>query len=288
MVKKAICIGVISDTHMPQRCKRLPDAVFEVFADVDLILHAGDVGKLWVLDELSRIAPVVAVHGNDETDEARQALPYIQTIVVAGHRIVLTHSHYPDRELELEMRKDDRWQPKLTRIADFGRQHGAHIVVYGHSHIPMSYVHEDVHLINPGAIASGNATVRQMVRSVARMMVRQGEPIAVEHIDLSSKESFTPNLNVEAGFIRTIAPYIASIVEPALQAQFGWFMKHVYPLDNDVVLDVYLVLAHRRWEGDSSLITMEEFVAAYRDNPKIPANILTKMGECEAFAAYLD
>ena len=51
-------------------------------------------------------------------------------------------------------------------------------------------------------------------------------------------------------------------------------MKHVYPLDQDTVLDAYLPLAHRRWEGDQSLITMEEFIAAYRDNPKIPANIL--------------
>jgi uncharacterized protein len=288
MGEKNLCIGLISDTHMPQRCKRLPDAVFDVFADVDLICHAGDVGELWVLDELSRIVPVIAVHGNDETDEATQALPYIQTIVAAGHRIVLTHSHYPDREMEMEKRKDDRWLPKLSRIADFGRQHGAHIVVSGHTHIPMSYIHEGVHLINPGAIASGNGTVRQAVKSVARLTLQKGEPISVEHIDLSSEQPFTPTFDIDAGFIKTIAPYITPIVEPALQAQFGWFMKQVYPLDHDAVLDAYLLLAHRRWEGDQSLITLEEFVAVYRDNPKIPANILAKMKESEAFAAYLD
>ena len=70
------CLGLISDTHMPKRWPAMPAAVFEALRSVDLVLHAGDVGKLWVLDELSVIAPVVAVHGNDETDEAQRELPY--------------------------------------------------------------------------------------------------------------------------------------------------------------------------------------------------------------------
>src|SRR5437762_983957 len=39
------CIGLMSDTHMPQRCATLPDTLAEVFAGVDLILHAGDLGE---------------------------------------------------------------------------------------------------------------------------------------------------------------------------------------------------------------------------------------------------
>lgn len=49
----ALTIGLISDTHMPQRWPRLPTAVPQIFADVSLIFHAEDVGELWVLDELS-------------------------------------------------------------------------------------------------------------------------------------------------------------------------------------------------------------------------------------------
>ena len=37
-------IGVISDTHIPERAKKIPDKVYELFEDVDLILHAGDSG----------------------------------------------------------------------------------------------------------------------------------------------------------------------------------------------------------------------------------------------------
>ncbi|MCA9945325.1 MAG: metallophosphoesterase family protein, partial [Anaerolineales bacterium] len=56
-------IGLMSDTHMPQRWAALPPVLGHIFANVEMIFHAGDVGELWVLDELSQIAPVIAVHG---------------------------------------------------------------------------------------------------------------------------------------------------------------------------------------------------------------------------------
>src|SRR5438477_1199118 len=70
------CLGLVSDTHMPERCRALPPALFEVLLGVDLLLHAGDVGELAVLDRLSATAPVIAVHGNDDTEEAQRELPY--------------------------------------------------------------------------------------------------------------------------------------------------------------------------------------------------------------------
>src|SRR4029450_3188364 len=97
----AACVGLISDTHLPQRCLALPEAIFTVFRGFDVILHAGDVGELRVLNELSRCAPVVAVHGNDETAEAQRELPYQQVVAVAGQRILLWHSHFPDRVDEM-------------------------------------------------------------------------------------------------------------------------------------------------------------------------------------------
>lgn len=36
-------IGLISDTHVPDRAKSLPKNLKEYFRDVDLILHAGDI-----------------------------------------------------------------------------------------------------------------------------------------------------------------------------------------------------------------------------------------------------
>lgn len=60
-------VGLLSDTHYPERLAHLPPALFDVLAGVDLLLHAGDVGELAALSQLSQIAPVVAVHGNDDT-----------------------------------------------------------------------------------------------------------------------------------------------------------------------------------------------------------------------------
>src|SRR5207248_7128523 len=128
----------------------LPAVVLDIFCGVDLILHVGDVGELSLLDQLSAVAPVVAVHGNDERfEEAHRALPYQQVVPAAGQRIVLTHAHYLDAAEEMESRTVDAWAPKLDRRASFGHRAGAQIVVYGHSHVPTDVEHRGVRLINP-------------------------------------------------------------------------------------------------------------------------------------------
>ena len=85
-------IGVLSDTHIPQRGARLPDAVLRHFEDVELILHAGDLSALAVLDQLSAYAPVEAVQGNVEQPEVVLALPLKRTLVVGGCEIGLVHT----------------------------------------------------------------------------------------------------------------------------------------------------------------------------------------------------
>ena len=99
------------------RWPEIPATVQRHFSGVDLILHAGDVGELWVLDELSSIAPVIAVNGNDATEEATAALPYEQVIGLAGQRVFLCHSHQPDRAAEMASRTSDEWRPKMARRA---------------------------------------------------------------------------------------------------------------------------------------------------------------------------
>ena len=68
-------IGLISDTHVPKRAIKVPQKVFEVLNDADFIIHAGDLVELSVIDELEEIAPVLAVHGNMDDQEASGALP---------------------------------------------------------------------------------------------------------------------------------------------------------------------------------------------------------------------
>ena len=61
-----IRIGLISDTHIPEARDSLWPQVYDAFADVDLIFHAGDIHELYVLDELEKLAPVYAARGNGE------------------------------------------------------------------------------------------------------------------------------------------------------------------------------------------------------------------------------
>jgi putative phosphoesterase len=91
-------IGLISDTHIPEARKTLWPQILDAFADVDLILHAGDIHELYVLDELERLAPVYAARGNGEDGSAgRPVQPedprvkYAWMLELGGLWVGLTH-----------------------------------------------------------------------------------------------------------------------------------------------------------------------------------------------------
>ena len=63
-------LGVIADTH-----GLLRPQVFDAFAEVDHILHAGDLGSLDLLTELEALAPVTAVYGNTDGGDVRRGCP---------------------------------------------------------------------------------------------------------------------------------------------------------------------------------------------------------------------
>jgi putative phosphoesterase len=126
-------IGLISDTH-----GFLHGKVFDLFADTQYILHAGDIGDDRILDELETIAPVFAVSGNvDGAPTTRRPLTY--TGELAGVRIAMTHGHLLDprdyNESATEMFRD--YKPR--------------IIIHGHSHRARNDMHEDINIINPGA-----------------------------------------------------------------------------------------------------------------------------------------
>ena len=251
-------VGLISDTHMPERWKQLPDSVFTLFADVDVILHSGDVGELWVLDQLSELAPVVAVHGNDETDEAEAALPYLQTLSIAGHRLVLTHAHYPDRKEEMASRTDE-WQPKFERRIEFARIHGASICIFGHTHIPMGFEQDGIWLINPGAIASGNPWQKQLIQTVAILELEKNSPPQIQHFDLATVQPHTPFFD-PAGFVETARHYETSIISEDVRSNREWLRWELRPVAPEVVKDAILSLSHECWSGERQIIEVRDIV----------------------------
>lgn len=117
-------IGVISDTH-----GLLRGAVSKAFQDVQLILHAGDVGSEAVLSELNVIAPTVAVRGNTDGGWAAR-LRETELVTVAGLTVYLLHD--------------------LDRLDLNPEAAGVHVVVSGHTHRPDISRKNGVLYLNPG------------------------------------------------------------------------------------------------------------------------------------------
>ena len=124
-------LGVIADTH-----GLLRPEVFQAFAEVDHILHAGDIGPPELLTELQAVAPVTAVYGNTDGMELRRVLPQVAALRLDGFDIVVTHG-------------DQLGSPTPQALnAAFPE---AQIIVYGHTHRPLlTVVDVVVTVMNPG------------------------------------------------------------------------------------------------------------------------------------------
>ncbi len=119
-------IGVISDTHGLLR----PQAL-EAMANVEHILHAGDVGNADILDHLRQIAPVTAIRGNIDLHGPCATLPRTEAIELGGCFIYMVHAI---EDLDLD--------PRAAKVD---------VVVYGHSHKPSVEKRGGVLYLNPGS-----------------------------------------------------------------------------------------------------------------------------------------
>ena len=130
-------IGLISDTHIPDRAKEIPENVYSAFKNVDLILHAGDLTSLNVIEELENIAPVIAIQGNMDRVNGIN-LPTAKVLEAEGLRIGIVHGEvYPRADTQ-----------QLLYLA---RELNVDILVSGHSHQPKIEQTEGILLLNPGS-----------------------------------------------------------------------------------------------------------------------------------------
>jgi putative phosphoesterase len=175
-------IGLISDTHIPEACDHLPEKVFEVFAGVDLVMHAGDVYVNQVLDELATIAPVIAAVGNGDEGldghrfkldrDARVSDSHLLTI--EGMRVGLAHA-LPT--------------PDETSEAVFARAMDTHfggpldVLVMGHSQLEGIVRFGRTLVINPGSATLPRNLV-DVPGTVAILEIAPGGQVSAEVISL--------------------------------------------------------------------------------------------------------
>jgi putative phosphoesterase len=126
-------IGIISDTHGVV----LPDAVEALErAEVELILHAGDIGADGVVRELGAIAPVVAVSGNGD-EHLYHRFPWDLQLNLRRRRVFLCHwyDNY------------GRIHPRYDRVV---REWVPHVLIYGHTHRAVVEQRGSTLFLNPG------------------------------------------------------------------------------------------------------------------------------------------
>ena len=154
--KKAIRIGVISDTH-----GLLRPEVLEALRGSQHIIHAGDVGDPEILDELSAIAPLTAIRGNVDKGLWARKLSETEVVEIGGVSIYILHDL---GALDLK--------PKVA---------GLDAVISGHSHIPKQETREGVLYFNPG---SAGPRRFKLPISVGRLIVEKrtirGEILTIE------------------------------------------------------------------------------------------------------------
>ena len=148
-------VGVISDTHGLLR----PEAL-AALAGVEAILHAGDIGREGIVEDLRRIAPVTAIRGNVDVGDWADIFPETVTVGMAGALIHMLHA--------------------LHDLPAEGPADGTDVVVFGHSHRPLVDVRDGVLHLNPGS--AGPRRFRLPV-TLAHLWLGEGEPRA-EVIDL--------------------------------------------------------------------------------------------------------
>jgi uncharacterized protein len=150
-------VALLADTHVPDQAPDLPPGLLPRLRGVDLILHAGDMISISVLEALRGVAETVAVSGNMDRPEVYGSVPSKQTLILVGHTVGLIHG---DRPPEIQRRylrpRFDSESPAAEVFYQYLADEfpEADVVVFGHFHMPVVKRWRGRLLVNPGPTAS--------------------------------------------------------------------------------------------------------------------------------------
>ena len=132
-------IGVISDTHIPERAKAIPQKILDEFKTVDMIIHAGDLVEPGVLERLRSVCKDVrAVWGNMDHLKVKSILPQKEIIKVGKYKIGVIHGYGNPERL-------------VDNLKEEFKNDNVNLVVFGHSHQPFNQKKDDIWYFNPGS-----------------------------------------------------------------------------------------------------------------------------------------
>jgi putative phosphoesterase len=132
-------IGILSDTHIPDRAKELPAKLLEEFKEADMVIHAGDLADMSVHKALLDVCKDVrVVSGNMDPTEIKNMFPQRQLIKAGGFTIGLVHGWGPPNKL-------------LETVKEEFKAEKPDIVIFGHSHQALSQQDGKTLYFNPGS-----------------------------------------------------------------------------------------------------------------------------------------
>lgn len=132
-------IGVLSDTHIPERYNEVPAKILEAFAHVDMVIHAGDLVALSVLKSLQGVCKDVrAVRGNMDSAEIRKSLPEKLIVQIGEYAIGLMHGYGPTETL-------------IDILYNAFKNDKVDVIIFGHSHTPYNEKKHGILFFNPGS-----------------------------------------------------------------------------------------------------------------------------------------
>ena len=161
-------VGILSDTH-----GYFHPSLPTYLESVDLIVHAGDLGSVEILNGLEALAPVRAVFGNVDGPALRKKLPEHDQFEIEGVKIWTTHI----------AGRPGRWQMGMeSRL----RENTPDVFICGHSHVLQIERIDSLGgmlFVNPGACGRQG---RHQIKTCVRMEISDGKPMHAEVIHLDA------------------------------------------------------------------------------------------------------
>ena len=133
-----VSLVLTADTHVPQRARDLPHALWAAIDAADVVVHAGDWVDIALLDRFeARSRRLLAVRGNNDHGPFHDRLPEVAAAEIEGIRVAVVHETGDAKGRELRC---------AARFPD------ADVLVFGHSHIPWdTTAPTGLRLLNPGS-----------------------------------------------------------------------------------------------------------------------------------------
>ena len=151
------------------------------------------------------------------------------------------------------------------------------VYVYGHTHIPMARWVDGVLLLNPGAIASGNAISRQTVQTIATLEIESAGELAYEHYRVDDfSDQPIPDVDLAAGFGKALSSFSETIAAPEIWMAYRRVVQQNLAVEKELQ-DVVLRVARRCWSRELDLMDVDSLLVEAESDDRLDPSLKARL-----------